>query len=574
MIERINAMSKEAWLLRRTDIIRCNELAREALDAATNINYKEGIAYCCRTLGVSEFYQMKYQRALPDLQKAKAIFLEIGNLKATSSCYRNIGNIYTQIGVLEKARINYERAIEFAEKIKDTRSIMYVKVNLGLVQQLKGNFKEAIKILVDCLDVLEQFKDQHAISETLFNIGNNYLQAGDLENSEIYLRKALAASTEIEYLKGVSQTLTILGTLYFKRKETEKALAYMHEGLATALELNEKRIASETYKTLAEAYKSIGNLAKALECFEQYDEMRAKLSAHDNRSLVESLQSEIESEKSERLLLESKNKEIEYAYELIKEKNKDITDSLKYAKHIQHALLPDTKYIAEFINDFFIYYQSKEIVSGDLYWFQEKDGKAYFAVCDCTGHGVPGAFISIVSNHCLYQAVSEVKEPNAALVLDRVNALFNQSIKQHYEDSTVRDGMDVSLCIFDFAARTISFAGANHNLYIVRGDEMKEVSGDKQPIGMFIGQSTRSFTEQRAEFSKGDAIYMFTDGYADQFGGETGDKKYMRKRFKGYLTSIAKLKLDEQHRLLKKDFNSWKGNNEQVDDVLVIGIRV
>ncbi|MFL5754603.1 MAG: tetratricopeptide repeat protein [Bacteroidia bacterium] len=560
--------------MRRTDIDRCNELAKEALDASISIDYEEGMAYCYRTLGVSGFYQMKYQRALPDLYKAKAIFLEKGNLRATSSCYRNIGNIYTQIGVLEKARLNYERAIEFAEKVKDTRSIMYVKVNLGLVQQLKGNSREAIRILTECLSVLEQFQDKHAISETLFNIGNNYLQLEDFENSELFLRKALSASSEIEYLKGISQTLTILGSLYFKKKETEKALAYMHEGLATALELNEKRIASETYKTLAEAYKTAGNLAKALECFEQYDEMRAKLSAHDNRSLVESLQSEIESEKSERMIVESKNREIEYAYELIKEKNKDITDSLKYAKHIQHALLPDIKFISGFIKDFFIFYQSKEIVSGDLYWFQEKEGKIYIAACDCTGHGVPGAFISIVSNNCLYQATREIREPNAALILDRVNELFNQSIKQHYEDSTVRDGMDVSLCIFDFVKNTISFAGANHNLYLVRNGEMKEISGNKQPIGVFIGHATRNFEEQQVNFQKGDSIYMFTDGYADQFGGETGDKKYMRKRFKNYLTAISGNESAEQQQLLKKDFNNWKGNNEQVDDVLVIGMRV
>ncbi len=560
--------------MRRLDLLKSIDLAREALDASISLNYKEGMAYCYRTIGVTSFFQMQFQKALPDLQKARAIFMELGNHKATSSCYRNIGNIYTQIGVLDKARLNYERAIEYAEKTNDAKAIAYVNVNLGLIEQLKGNYIEAITILIKNLEVLEKFEDKLAISETYFNIGNNFVQANDWVQGEQYLLKALETSEKISYLKGVAQTYTVLGNLYFKKKETDKALAYMHEGLATAIELNERRIASETYRTLAEVYKSQGNLEKAMACFEQYDEMRGKLSAHDNRSLLESLQGEIELEKSEKLLLEGKNKELEYAYKLIKEKNKDITDSLKYAKHIQGALLPPDQLISEYIKNFFIYYQPREIVSGDFYWVNKKNNLVYIAAVDCTGHGVPGAFISIVSSNCLNQVFNEKDHTNAAIMLDRVNELFNSTIRQKYEESTVRDGMDISLCILDIDNKTISFSGANHNLHIVRDNEMNETKGNKQPIGMFIGDEIKPFNEHRLKLQKNDMIYLFTDGYVDQFGGEYGDEKYMRKKLKKFLVSLSNNPLPAQKKEITKEFNTWKGPNDQVDDVLVVGIRI
>ena len=574
VIIRINQLSKEAWLMRRLNLLKSIELANEALDDSVSTGYKEGIAYCLRTLGVTSFFQMRYQQALPDLQKAKNLFIELDNHKATSSCYRNIGNIYTQIGVLDKARINYERAIEYAEKTNDTKAIAYVNVNLGLLQQLKGSYIDAIAILIKNLEILEKFEDKIAISETYFNIGNNFIQANDWIQGEKYLLMALETSQKNNYLKGVAQTYTVLGSLYFKKNDTNKALIYLHEGLATAIEINERRITSETYHTLAEVYKSTGKLEKAITCFEQYDEMRGKLSAHDSRSLLESLQGEIEIEKSEKLLLEGKNKELEYAYKLIKEKNKDITDSLKYAKHIQGALLPPDQLISEYIKNFFIYYQPREIVSGDFYWVHQKNNLVYLAAVDCTGHGVPGAFISIVSSNCLSQVLNEDNHTNAAIMLDRVNELFNNTIRQKYEESTVRDGMDISLCIFDFENNTVSFSGANHNLHIVRNNEMIEIKGNKQPIGMFIGDEIKPFSEHQVNLQKNDTIYLFTDGYVDQFGGEYGDVKYMRKKLKKFLVSLSAYSIPQQKKEIKKEFNTWKGPNDQVDDVLVVGIRI
>ncbi len=567
-------MSKEAWLIRRLNLAKSIELAREALDASISIDFREGKAYSLRTLGVASFFQMQFQRALPDLQTAKNLFIELGNIRATSSCFRNIGNIYTNIGILDKAQQNYEWAIEWAEKVNDEKAIAYVNVNLALIEQLKGNYLEAIPILFLSLEVLERFEDNIAICETYFNIGNNFVQAEHWKDAERYLLKSLLISKKLGYLKGIAQTYTVVGNLYSKIGDNENALKYMHEGLVHALELNEKRLASETYHSLALAYKKSGNLPKAMECFEQYDEMRGKLMAYDNRSLLESLQGEIELEKSERLLLEGKNKELEYAYRLIKEKNKDITDSLKYAKHIQGALLPSDQLMQEYIKNYFIYYQPREIVSGDFYWANRKEELVYIAAVDCTGHGVPGAFISILSNNCLNQVFAEKKHTNAAEMLSRLNALFIETISMKYDETAMKDGMDISLCIVNMDTGAISFSGANHNLYYVRENEIYEIRGTKQHIGIYPGYEARSFEQHCLNMQKNDMVYLSTDGYVDQFGGEYGDEKYLRKKLKKFLLSISPKGLSFQKNLLKKEFNTWKGPNEQVDDVLVIGFKI
>jgi serine phosphatase RsbU (regulator of sigma subunit) len=574
LIDRINTLGRLAWQERRYNIPASFELSREALELSLNIQYKEGMAYAYRTMGVLHFLQMNYQKALPFLQKAKNIFLELLNHKCTASCFRYLGNIYALIGATEKAKTQYEIAIEYADKARDLKGATFVKVNMSQLFHLKGEYREALRQLNECVSVLERFDDRFALCETYFNIGNNHLQTGDFEKSEFYLNKALHLGTEIGYLKGIAQANTILGALFFRKNEPAPALNYMHEALASALELNEKRIASETYRALSEVYRYIGNYHKAFECLSQYEEMKAKLTANDNKSLLDSLLSEIEIEKSERLLLESKNREIEQAYQLIKDKNKDILDSIKYARHIQESLLPREELINKHFDQNFIFYQPRDIVSGDFYWCTEKDGLVYFAAVDCTGHGVPGAFISIVSSNCLYQALREVSYANAAELLDRVTILFHQMIRQTYEDSTVRDGMDISLCIFDMKNRTLSFAGANHDLHYVRNGEWNEIKGNKHAIAYFIGEEIKKFNENKLSLLPGDTIYLFSDGYADQFGGETRSKKYMRKRLKKLLLGLSDLPIHEQRVQLVKEFNIWKGSNEQIDDIMVVGFRV
>ncbi len=262
--------------------------------------------------------------------------------------------------------------------------------------------------------------------------------------------------------------------------------------------------------------------------------------------------------------IEIQNRKLEIVY-------KHITDSIRYAKRLQDAILPPAVFVNRLLPDSFILFKPKDIVSGDFYWMYEKDNRVYVAAVDCTGHGVPGAFMSIVGNNMLNQIVKERPGLNAGQMLDELNILAGKTINQHSEEGAVRDGMDMTLCILDKNTGAMDMAGANNSLYLFREGELKEYKADKIPIGYAEG-NTKSFTNHRIELQKGDTVYLFSDGYADQFGGPKG-KKFMVGQFRTFLNHIHKLPLAEQHHTLDATIEQWRGNLEQVDDILVIGFR-
>jgi serine phosphatase RsbU (regulator of sigma subunit)/HAMP domain-containing protein len=263
--------------------------------------------------------------------------------------------------------------------------------------------------------------------------------------------------------------------------------------------------------------------------------------------------------------IEIQNQKLEILY-------KHITDSIRYAKRLQDAILPPVSMVNRLLPESFILFKPKDIVSGDFYWLFEKNKRVYISAVDCTGHGVPGAFMSIVGNNMLNQIVKEKDNLNAGQMLDEMNVLAGKTINQHSEEGTVRDGMDMTLCIYDPETRMVDMAGANNSLYLYRKGELIEYKADKLPIGYVEGKA-RNFTNNRIQLEVGDTLYLFSDGYADQFGGPKG-KKFMVGQFRNFLTQIHLLPLDEQLRTLDATIEQWRGNLEQVDDILVIGFRV
>lgn len=264
-------------------------------------------------------------------------------------------------------------------------------------------------------------------------------------------------------------------------------------------------------------------------------------------------------------LLEGKNKEIE-------EKNKRITDSIHYAKRIQTAILPTSELLGELVSDHFVLYKPKDIVSGDFYWASKKNGKSILVAADCTGHGVPGAFMSMIGNTLLNKIINEhgVTKPSEILSIMRDEVI--ESLKQTGADHESKDGMDIVICVLDEKTMELEYAGANNPLFLVQNDEFKVIKGDKQPVGYFLGKN-KPFTNHVIKLHKGDRFYIFTDGYQDQFGGEF-DRKFMVKRFKKLLHEISETKMASQKEVLNNTIEEWMINTKQVDDILVIGIGI
>ena len=263
-------------------------------------------------------------------------------------------------------------------------------------------------------------------------------------------------------------------------------------------------------------------------------------------------------------------------YDEVEQQKTEITDSIQYAKRIQTALLPEKTFINEILNDYFVLFQPRDIVSGDFYWISAKTGKTMVAVADCTGHGVPGAFMSIMGITFLNTIVNS-EDLHADMVLNQLRDQVIKAMKQTGKDLENKDGMDMALCIIDWENARIEYAGANISLILLRStqaspDELIEVCADRMPIGIY-GATIKPFTRHSVPILPGDSIYMFSDGYCDQFGGAEL-KKYKKKNLKKLLSDIHMLSMTDQKRRLIQNLNRWRGDLPQVDDILVLGIKI
>jgi len=267
--------------------------------------------------------------------------------------------------------------------------------------------------------------------------------------------------------------------------------------------------------------------------------------------------------------------EITEALDELNEKNEDLLSSIHYARLIQQAILPSEERFKSVLPESFVFHLPRDIVSGDFYWLQEWDDKILVAAVDCTGHGVPGAFMSIIGNNHLNAAVREEGHTRPALILDSLNRGVSNTLRQQSdgEDAGIKDGMDIALVSIDYKNRRLEYAGAYNPFYIIRDGKLIETKGDKFPIGLSMDDRDRKFTNHEFDLVEGDAVYIFSDGYPDQFGGPKG-KKYKYDQFRSLLFEVHQLKPKRQLQTLRSDFEDWKGDLVQLDDVLVIGLRL
>jgi serine phosphatase RsbU (regulator of sigma subunit) len=289
------------------------------------------------------------------------------------------------------------------------------------------------------------------------------------------------------------------------------------------------------------------------------------------RRLPSSIQAILHSNriKREKLIIEALHTELKKAYHRIAEKNKDIMDSIIYAKGIQRAMLPEKKKLKDIFPESFIYYKPRDIVSGDFYWFVKQENKFLIAAADCTGHGVPGALMSVIGIELLNKIIVEKRITYPSDILRNLNAGVTRFFNQ--QENETRDGMDIAVCSIDIANHTIEYAGANRPVWLIRNSILEEIKPSKFPIGG--GLEPRIYISHKVSYEPNDRLYLFTDGVTDQFGG-FDDRKLMKKKLKKLLVASRPLSLDDQKKALSDFLDNWKGENSQVDDMLAIGIKL
>ncbi len=314
------------------------------------------------------------------------------------------------------------------------------------------------------------------------------------------------------------------------------------------------------YKTLV-AY--IGYVILAVLGLYLYIKIRERKLIHEKRVLEQKV-------KERTAQIEQQKEEITSQRDQIAEQNKSITDSIVYAEKIQSAVLPPERLLQETFPDSFIYFKPRDIVSGDFYWINEKGNQLVVVAADCTGHGVPGAFMSMLGVAFLTEIVNKMEDLHANLILDQLRDQVIKMLHQKSGERKSKDGMDIALCIFDKDRKKMQFAGAFNPMYILRNGEIEQIKGDRMPIAQYVKE--KPFEMHELEIQKGDIYYIFSDGYADQFSEDTG-QKFKYKQLRELLVSIQNEPMPKQREILDNRFQKWKGNIDQIDDVLVMGIK-
>ncbi len=355
------------------------------------------------------------------------------------------------------------------------------------------------------------------------------------------------------------------------RRELIKFLAIFGLTLIVLITLTYKKtqIITKPIKKLADNVLRIthGNLNERAEVIGNNEITELSIQFNHMIKQLESYTNELEDKVRERTA------EIMQQKEEIEEQQRHITDSIHYAKRIQTAILPPDRYVNNLLKNNFILYLPKDIVSGDFYWVDKKEDLIMIAAVDCTGHGVPGAFMSIVGFNQLNYAVNVKKARKASDILDELNLGVTKTLREDQGPTSIRDGMDLALCTIDMKKKKLQYAGALNPLILIRDGELIQYKGDKMPIGTVIQGESSKYNNHLIDLKDGDCLYMFSDGYADQFGGPN-NKKFLSKRFRDLLFEIHGKPLDEQQQILVKTLEDWMGDVEQIDDIIVIGIKI
>jgi serine phosphatase RsbU (regulator of sigma subunit)/Tfp pilus assembly protein PilF len=523
----------------------------KAIKIAKEENDVNALDVCYNNIGTILSESKEYDKALYYYQQSLAIGIQSQDSISIAGGYANIGTIYFDKQQLNDAKEYYQNALVIYEKydIKNETASMYL--NIARIVMQKKKYKEADELLTKALTIYQQINNKNLMIIVYETMADNYTYMNDIEKAYNAISMA-KLYTDSVYTSEMSAQTSELETKYdTEKKEAENELL-KQKNENQQLSINRQRIVSYFIVVALALF-----MALAFFIFRGY---KQKQKAN--------------------LLLEEKSK-------IIEEKNKDITDSINYAKRIQNAILPEENLLLTYCKSF-IYYQPKDIVSGDFYWIKQMGNKLYFSVVDCTGHGVPGAFMSIIGFNALNKIVEDLQLSETGLILDKLNELVLQSIRQQDKDgSSIRDGMDLSICCLDLESNMVEFSGANNPLYILRtssndpanlpisitenGYNLLEIKADKMAIGG--AENSKKYRTRQVQLQKGDTIYLFSDGYADQFGGPKS-KKFMYKEFKALLASVQEKSMEEQKDILHKTISDWRGNLDQVDDICIIGVKI
>lgn len=563
----IDQLTDRAWSNRMLDLQKSYQDAITLEEWSESINYKKGVADSCKILGYCYWRFSDYSLSLSHSLKAIKLYEKLGDRWAEADTLNNIGAVY----------------------------------------MFQNDNEKRLEVNLKCKQIRLEVGDLEGVSSSEGNIGETYLAMERYEDAEKCFHEVLSDKNSSP--QGLAWAHHNLGHVAKVRKDWKEALAQFLKGLEISESVNYTVLITDSYLSIVELYMAQDNQEEALKNAERALDVSREIGAKEGEKMALYYLSKIfelkkEFETSLRYHKDyhtidmeiSRDTEIErlktaqmkVAYDKIEEQKNELIDSIRYAERIQEAVLTRDQQ-QTLLKDFNLLYRPKDIVSGDFYWYHEKDNHFFLCVADCTGHGVPGAFLTMLGTTYLNEIIS-LDEINVSPgeILENLRSRIIKALA-HSNHSGARDGMDISMLKVNMDTLVCEWAGANNPLWILR-DKTKTVVGsnqfrsfenenwqlieykaDKQPIG--LSEKILPFKNHRIQLEKEDVLYLFSDGFADQFGGEKG-KKYKTMQFKRKLLSLQNESMELQGKLLQQEFIDWKGEQAQVDDVCVFGFKI
>ena len=613
-IEKVNSAIEDCW--QNGYYEKGLFLARKNLDDARKNHHEFGEALTLNHIGIIYDYKGDYAKSLSYYFKALAIQEKIKDVKGTAYTCSNIGLIYSTQGNYPEALKFHQRSLELRKSLNFKRGISASYNNIGIVYADQKNYSEALKNYLASVEIDTELGDERGQGDSYNNIGLIYMNIKDYAKAETYFLNAIAIREKFNDQMGMATAYNNLGTLYYHQQKYDLARSWFQKSMVLSTAIGARDLLKRSHDMLTEVEMETGHYKKALEHFKLYvaykdsldnDDITRQQTQTEMQYLFDKENARNQLIQQNRDALSKKEKEnveivlwsvvalailtlifsiflykrwkvarqqktiIEEKSLLVEIKNREILDSISYAKRIQSAILPPEKLVKEFLVNSFILYKPKDIVAGDFYWMEAQGNEVIFAAADCTGHGVPGALISVVCHNALNRSVREFGLTSPGEILDKTREIIIQEFEKSEDD--VNDGMDISLCSLNLKTLELQWSGANNPLWLLRNaeSEVYELKANKQPIGRYSRYET--FDTHKLQLYKDDSLYLFTDGFADQFGGEY-HKKFKVRQMKELVARMKDISMDEQRGIFDQVFEDWKGELEQVDDICVIGIRI
>lgn len=627
---RIKCLNELAFTIKYSNPELAEKYCNEVLPLAEKLKFYRGLAFANKTKGILFDDKGNYPESINSYMRSLAFSQKINDKMATARTEANIGIVLRKLKKNREA-INYFKRSYLFFVNKNATYEMVVQMNIGICYMNLKNADSAVLYTKNAYNIMiaNDLNDPKVYG----NLGIAYSMKKDYKQAEVLIKKCLEMErSDSKNSKSIAVWCENLAQMYIHLNKRDEAIKLLQEAISLFGDNKYIYEATFTYNLIVETLEKNNDPKNALKYYKILSQIKDSIYNSENSKQINEVKEKYETEKKEteiklltadkatqdetlkknriiiysgaaltvliflfavliyrsnrqkqkinnelvskNILIENQKKEVEDQKEIVEEKQKEILDSISYAKRLQQAILPPDNFITQFLPASFIYYQPKDIVAGDFYWMEVTDDKILIAAADCTGHGVPGAMVSVVCSNALNRTVKELKIAEPAKILDKVRELVIETFER--SESDVKDGMDISLISINKRTSPdkktiVQWAGANNPLWYHTLSEMKEIKANKQPIGKT--DHPIPFTTHTLELNTGDNIFLFTDGYADQFGGPKG-KKFKYKQLSDLLSANVNKSSSQQKEILRSEFLNWKGNLEQVDDVCIIGIKL